>query len=284
MASAKGERIDVVSPDGVRIAVELRGEPGRPPIVLLHGGAQSRSAWRGGAQMFAEHGFRVASMDLRGHGESDWSREGDYSFDRHIGDLVAVIRALGPPAVLLGASLGGHVSLLTAARHPELVSLLMLADVTPWIDEEAGDAMRETMRRAVDGYATVEEAAAMVDRLRGSASRGSASGLRPHLDEREDGRFYWRWDARFVEDRFVRHGGEGGLFALAAQSLRVPVFVMRGALSEVTSPAQIERFARAVPALSFVEISGVGHMVTGESNDAYARAALSHLAERGLSS
>lgn len=262
---------------GVSIAADLYGDPSGQPVVLLHGGGQSRSAWRGGAERLAAHGYRACAMDLRGHGDSDWSSDGEYYFDRHIGDLTAVIAEMGAPCVLVGASLGGHISLLTASRYPAQVRALALADVTPWINEVAAADMRVVMKATASGFANLDEAAAMIDRLRGTAPRGSSEGLRPHLRERADGRLYWRWDSRLVEDRFVRHEGEGGMFALAAERLTVPTLVMRGALSDVTSPAQVERFRRAVPNLVSVEIEGVGHMLTGENNDAYASAVVHFL-------
>ena len=76
--------------DGLYLVGDLYGHEGAPLIVLLHG-AQSRSAWRGAARRFAESGFQVAAMDLRGHGESDWSPEAEYRFDDYVDDLVRTI-------------------------------------------------------------------------------------------------------------------------------------------------------------------------------------------------
>jgi pimeloyl-ACP methyl ester carboxylesterase len=270
VAEERGLRL--AGADGLLIAADAFGDPGAPPIIFMHGGGQSRSAWRGAARRLATQGYRTLTIDLRGHGESDWAADGVYSFDRYTADLEAIVAWLGAPAVLVGASLGGHVALVSASRCPEIVRAVALADVTPWLDEDDADAMRQAMRRTALGFDTIEQAAAMVDGLRGTAPRGKPDSLRPFLRKGADGRLYWRWDPRFLEDRFVRHGGEGGMFHKAAARLTVPTLLMHAEFSTIVEPAHVERFREVLPSLRCVEIKGVGHMVTGDSNDAYAEA------------
>jgi pimeloyl-ACP methyl ester carboxylesterase len=206
---------------------------------------------------------------MRGHGESDWAPDGNYAFDRYAADLAVVIRELGRPAILVGASHGGLSALVTAAAYPELVRALALADVTPWLDEHHADGLRASIRAAAKGFASVDEAAAMVDGLRGTAPRPSNAGLRAHMREGEGGRLYWRWDPRFIEDRFVRHGGEGGMLSRAARALQIPVLLMHAEFSNVVDQKQIDAFQAAVPTLHVARISGIGHMVAGDDNLAY---------------
>jgi len=269
-----GRSLSIPRADGRALAGEAFGDDAAPLVVLLHGGGQSRSAWRGAARRFAASGLRAATMDLRGHGDSDWSGDGAYTFDDYVDDLVRTIDALQGPAIVVGASLGGHVALITAARHPDRVRALVLADVTPWIDETVGDTMRDGMRAAVSGFATVEEAAAMVDGLRNSVGPRDASRLRPFLRQGADGRLYWKWDPKFLNDTALRHGGVGGLFEAEARKLTVPVLAMRAERITITSPAQFATFKATVPWLESVTIAKAGHMVTGDVNDDYADAAL----------
>jgi len=266
----KGRDLTVETADGLQIRGEMFGPDDGPPVVLLHGGGQSKSAWRGAARRLGRAGFLSCAMDLRGHGDSDWSPDAAYMFDDYERDLLATIAKLGGPALVVGASMGGHVAMITSARNPEAVRGLAIADITPWVSEERGDDIRNSMRAAASGFASLEEAASMVNNLRGTEPKGDVSSLRRHLREGEDGRFYWRWDPALMSDKALRHGGEGGLLVAEASRLRVPVLLMLAEHSNLTDETQAAKFKALVPGLQWLVIPGAGHMVTGDVNDAYA--------------
>lgn len=274
--------IRVTASDRLQLAGERFGPVDADPVILLHGGGQSRSAWRGAAKRLASSGMSACIMDLRGHGESEWSADRHYAFDDYAADLAATIDCLGGwCAGVVGASLGGHIGLIAAAKYPEKIGLLMLADVTPWIDETIGDSMREALRQANRGFASVEDASDAVTRLRGTPpSKGSTAGLLRHLRRGADGRFYFLWDPAMMDDDKLRGGGEGGIFQRAAGQLPMPVMVMRAEHSTLTSPAQVQAFRHVHADLAETVIPGVGHMVSGDSNDAYAEAILAFIAAR----
>ena len=105
-------RVFKVSEDREIIASEW-GDSVNPLVIMLHGGGQTRHSWKGVAAKIANLGFHVIAHDLRGHGESFWDSDGDYTFDAHRDDLVRIIKQLGKKANLVGASLGGMISLLS---------------------------------------------------------------------------------------------------------------------------------------------------------------------------
>src|ERR1700761_2086308 len=113
------EYVDVA---GGRIAYEVIGEG--PLVVLSPGMADIRSAYRFLAPLLAEAGFRVASVDLRGHGESSTGWD-SYSRADTAGDLIAVIRKVGGPAVIVGQSFSGGSATIAAATKPHLVSAIV---------------------------------------------------------------------------------------------------------------------------------------------------------------
>lgn len=76
------------------LAAEARGPASGELLVFLHGGGQSRSAWRSAAEQVGGQGYRAVSIDLRGHGTSDWAPDGNYHVERHTADLRAVIGVL----------------------------------------------------------------------------------------------------------------------------------------------------------------------------------------------
>src|SRR6476659_9602945 len=110
---------------GGRMAYDVTGEG--PLVVLSHGIGDRRQAYRFLAPKLAQAGYRVANADLRGHGESSmgWtSVTGKAAITRTdiAGDLLALIRHLGGPAVIVGHSISGGAATIAAAMEPELVS------------------------------------------------------------------------------------------------------------------------------------------------------------------
>ena len=108
-----------------RLAYELTGDPAGPLVVCCPGMGDLRTSYRALAQRLAADGARVASVDLRGHGQSDvgWP---DYSPAAVADDLLALVDSLGGRAVLVGNSYGGSAAVLAAAREPAAVAGLVL--------------------------------------------------------------------------------------------------------------------------------------------------------------
>ncbi|MGZ4412791.1 MAG: alpha/beta fold hydrolase [Gaiellaceae bacterium] len=120
--ASRTEYVDVA---GGRIAYEVIGSG--PLVVLSPGMADTRSTYRFLAPLIAAAGYRVASVDLRGHGESStgW---GSYSHADTAGDLIELIRKLGGPAVIVGQSFSGGAVTIAAATNPDLVSAIVEID------------------------------------------------------------------------------------------------------------------------------------------------------------
>ena len=97
---------------GVTLVADVGGPQGGAPVILMHGGGQTRGAWKKATATLAEAGYLAISLDLRGHGESDWASDANYSLDAFAADLRAVASNLNQPPALVGASLGGMSALL----------------------------------------------------------------------------------------------------------------------------------------------------------------------------
>ncbi|HEX6342541.1 alpha/beta hydrolase [Umezawaea sp.] len=108
--------------DGGRLAYDVVGEG--PLVVLAHGMGDNRAVYREVAALLADAGYRVATVDQRGHGESsaDWA---SYTRTDSAGDLLAVVRHLGGPAVLVGHSFTGGSVTIAAAQEPGSVTAVV---------------------------------------------------------------------------------------------------------------------------------------------------------------
>ncbi len=145
---------------GLSLAADLYGDETDPPVVLLHGGGQTRHAWGGAAAAFAESGRFAISIDLRGHGHSDWSPDGMYGMTQFAADVHALAASLGRSPVLVGASLGGLASLVAVGEATTPVATaLVLVDVAPRIEVEGRVKIQSFMRAGMRGFDTLEEVA-----------------------------------------------------------------------------------------------------------------------------
>lgn len=108
--------------EGLRIAADSWGDPDGPLGLLMHGGGQSRHAWSTTGRNLGAAGYHAVAVDLRGHGDSDWSPEGDYSQDAYVRDIEAVVQVLERrKPILVGASLGAGNGLVAAGEGPRVV-------------------------------------------------------------------------------------------------------------------------------------------------------------------
>ena len=135
--------------EGIHLVGDVRGDPDAWPVVLMHGGGQTRHAWGKTASVLADAGWRTVSLDLRGHGDSEWALNGDYSFTAYSADCVAIADQLGRPPVLVGASLGGVAAMIAEGTSDRVVSSgLVIVDITHRSNPEGIDRIRTSWPRA----------------------------------------------------------------------------------------------------------------------------------------
>jgi len=283
------ERVEFQGAEKNTLVADRYGEGGQP-VIMLHGGGQTRHSWDAASQRIAGLGHPVYTLDQRGHGESDWVASGNYTFTDFAQDLVAVTRRVvarhRAKPVVVGASLGGFAGMLAEGReNPGGLAALVLVDITPRIDMDGVSKVLGFMGDRVDeGFGTVEEAAEAIARYLPNRSRPKdLSGLSKNLRQREDGRLRWHWDPAFLKTRQHREpedalAAQDAMFA-AAGHLTLPVLLIRGQNSELVSMDHVREFQEQVPQAKFTDIRDAGHMVAGDKNDVFASAVEDFLTE-----
>jgi pimeloyl-ACP methyl ester carboxylesterase len=257
------------------VADEYRAEDPRGSVLLWHGGGQTRHSWKSTAERIAASGWTSVSFDSRGHGDSDWAPNGDYTMDALMGDVVAAVRRY-PDPVLVGASLGGLMSLMSVGTGRVKARGLVLVDVAPRIERRGTRRINDFMlEHAETGFADLDEVASAVAAYNPHRPRPTnLDGLRKNVRQHEDGRWYWHWDPRMMPrdaDEPTRHIDVERLRA-AARAVTVPTLLVRGRYSDVLSEQGVRDFQELVPHAEFVAVSDAGHMVAGDDNDAFANA------------
>ncbi len=258
------------------------GDADAPGVLLLHGGGQTRHAWGGTAAALAQAGRYAVAVDLRGHGDSTWDPDGDYSVDAFARDLQAMAAKFPQPPAVVGASLGGLATLVAQGElDPPPASAVVLVDIAPRVDQVGVGRIIDFMTGNPDGFATLEEAAdAVAGYLVHRPRPKDLDGLRKNLRLGDDGRYRWHWDPRLMRgDKRPSATQQPHRLEDAARAIRVPMLLVRGRMSDVVSEDGARQFLQVAPRARYVDVSGAGHMVAGDRNDAFASAVVTFLAE-----
>jgi len=250
------------------------GNAGAPPLILQHGGMDHAHTWDHIARQLCDK-YHVVAPDLRGHGESEWSSDGNYAIATHVYDFAELIRVNGWDKVkIIAHSLGGNVSARFAGIFPGVIEKLVLIEglgyppgaratlraqsagerLRAWIETERGFAARPQKH-----FASIEAAAARMMEVhpklvKATANYMTANGLRRN----EDGTFSWKYDP-YVRTIFPGDLSEPELAQIWAQ-IDCPVLLIRGAESWETDPLADGR-AKNFRNAKAVTIENAGHDV-----------------------
>jgi non-heme chloroperoxidase len=265
--------------NGIELVADAYGDPSAPSVLLLHGGGQTRHSWGGTAEALAAHGFYAVSADLRGHGDSEWDPEGDYSFSVFQFDTEAwcemLARRSGARAALVGASMGGLAAMWTEGTRAAdglapVSGAVVLVDIAHRNEAAGVERIVNFMTGRPEGFASLEEVAdAIAEYLPHRRRPTNVGGLARNLRIGEDGRYRWHWDPAFMSQDRPRSSDDLGGFAAHAARLTMPVLLVRGRMSDVLSEEGAQDFLRVVPHAEYVDVRDAHHMVAGDRNDAF---------------
>ena len=238
-----------VRANGLRFHYLEWGQTNMPPLLMLHGLAQTCHMWDLAALSLCDR-FRVIALDQRGHGDTDWAPDGRYSVDDHQGDLHAIVRKLRlKDLVIVGLSMGGRNAFVYAAEHPELLRGLVIVDAAP----EHQRSGAERVRRFVEGPDEFDSMDDFVARVHGYNPRRPLEqvrgSLRHNLKQLPSGKWTWKYDrALRSADRFT--APDPALTRRlwrCAERVQCPALVVRGAHSNVVSQETAELTCRRMP-------------------------------------
>ena len=181
---------------GLTLAADVAGPTDSAAVILGHGGGQTRHSWAGAMRRLVDEGYYVINYDARGHGESDWAPNGEYSVATLADDLVDILATVSGPAALVGASMGGMTSFYAIGRadHP-IARALVMVDIAlrPAID--GAEKIRSFMMANGDGFASLDEVADAVAAYNPHRKRTSnPQGLLKNVRLSETRSLQFRWE------------------------------------------------------------------------------------------
>ena len=241
------------------------GNPGAPPVVCVHGYTSSAQAFNALARRLLER-YHVVALDVRGHGESAWSKSGAYQYGDQVADLAAAVDKLGLARfALIGTSMGGIIAMAYAGAHPERLTHLVINDIGPDV-ETGSQRITQMVGSRPDEFATLEDA--MTYRRQMSPivagrtledQRELALGV---LRQGPEGRWIWKMDPEYVRQRVQSGAPQRPALWPALARVTCPTLVVWGTDSDVISEAQARRMVETVPRGELVIVPGIGHAPT----------------------
>ena len=242
---------------GMRFHFTEWGDPDAPPVLLLHGGNQSSHSWDLVSLHLADR-YHVYAIDQRGHGDTEWSRELDYTMEAMAADVLAFLDVQGlDRPIIFGHSMGGRVTLTTALQAPDVARALVLVDVGPELSPEGTKVVGDFIAHNIefDDLEVFLDNVVRYDRFR--SREHVARTVKYNLLVRADGKYVSKVDHRRLP------GAPTDLTLDQVAAIRCPVLLVRGGESEVLLADAAERFVQALPDAQLVTVPNVGHNVHG---------------------
>jgi pimeloyl-ACP methyl ester carboxylesterase len=250
------------------------GNPSAPPLLLVHGGRDHCRNWDWVATRLRQH-WHILAPDLRGHGDSQWSPDGNYSTAAYVYDLAQLIHQQKlAPVTIVAHSLGGNIAIRYAGVYPETVHRLVaieglglspqqsarragvpIADrMRNWADEIRGLSGRIPRR-----YASIEDALKRMQEANRHLSPEQARHLTQHgVNQNEDGTYTWKFD------NYVRADSPYGMTQADIEELwgriTCPTLLLYGKESCASHPEEDGRIRHYNNATT-VPLEGAGHWV-----------------------
>jgi pimeloyl-ACP methyl ester carboxylesterase len=231
------------------------GEPGAPKVLLLHGGNQSAHSWDLVSLHLSDR-YHVFALDQRGHGDSEWSRDQDYSVEAKAADVLAFVDDQGIDSpLIMGHSMGGRVTMNVVLARPELARGIVLVDVGPELSPTGVEVIHNFVTHNVefDDLDEFLDNVVKYDRFR--SREHIARTVKYNMLRRADGKYISKVDHR----RVPLSASELTLDDVKA--IGIPVLLVRGGESEILAPDAAERFVDALPNAQLVTVLNTGHNV-----------------------
>jgi pimeloyl-ACP methyl ester carboxylesterase len=243
------------------------GQPDAPPVLLLHGGNQSAHSWDLVSLHLSDR-YHVYALDQRGHGDSEWTRDQDYTIQARAQDALDFIsqQGLGTP-IIFGHSMGGMVTMTMARSAPDLARGVVLVDVGPELSPKGREIIQNFVVRNVE-FDDLEEFLDNVvkyDRFR--SREHIARTIKYNMLRRVDGKYISKVDHRRIPD-----ASEAPREEFDPKCMAFPVLLIRGAESDVLEADAAERFVATLPEGRLVTVPAVGHNVHGGNTPGFLEA------------
>ena len=257
------------------------GDQTSPTILLLHGFAQQAHSWDFVALSFCDR-YRVIVLDQRGHGDSSWSKDGNYSLDAFQNDLESIVEKLELKTfILMGLSMGGRNAIMYAANNPDKVSAVVIVDASPQNMEQGAANIRNFVEQD-DQVSSLEE---FVERIHRFNPRRDPIHIRSsivnNVKQLENGKWTWKYDKLLRKHGLPSSTQDSGITDKLWRSVETvicPTLVVTGAKSDIVSKQTLRRMIQRLQNGHESIVNDAGHLVMGDNPSGFEKAVSAFIA------
>jgi esterase len=250
------------------------GTAGQRPIVFLHGAALNAHTWDVVCLMLRQE-HHCYALDQRGHGESAWAEDADYSGDAHRGDIEGFVDHLGLDRfVLVGHSMGGFNAFNYAFHHSHRLAALVMVDAGPSMLSKGAPRIADFVTETAESDSLeqiMEKAMAFNPRRDPRLLRRS---LLHNFRRTPDGKWQRKTDLRIWQSKGSRAQERENLeerFRRAASRVTCPTLIVQGGLSDVFTTEDAQLLATNFSDGHYAQVGDAGHTVQGDNPRAFAQ-------------
>jgi pimeloyl-ACP methyl ester carboxylesterase len=257
---------------GLRLHYLEWGDPSSPTLIALHGLRGHGHSWDSFSAPMAG-AYHILALDQRGRGDSDWAPDGQYTTGAYVKDLEGFCEALQlRHFILMGHSMGGLNSLVFTARHPAMVTRLIIVDIGPEGDPQGAARITREMIAAQEAYTSFE---ALFEAQQKSNPLLSPEVLRRRLTYQTktlpNGTIGWRYDVEIRRQwREDRRPPREDLWPAIA-TIPCPTLIVRGLETDVLPPHVAQRMVQVMPKAQLAHVEQAAHMVMEENPEGFLR-------------
>ena len=263
--TVENEPVDrFVEVNGINLHYLEWGNTNRPTILMLHGISQQAHSWDF-ISLPLSVDYRVIALDQRGHGDSDWSPNGNYSTDIYVGDIEGFVGAMGLENFhLMGHSMGGRNSLAWASGRPGVLKSLTIVDTGPETQRRGQNRIQQ-FRELPDELDTLDEFASRVMEYTGRNREQTMGALKYSIRQRQDGKWTWKYDKAMRVSGFRAPTWTPEQLWDGWRKIDCPALLVRGARSDIFADETMVRMAEEHPDCTTVTVENAGHLVQGDN-------------------
>jgi pimeloyl-ACP methyl ester carboxylesterase len=256
----EGSRQMLQTPDLLLNYLEW-GSSGSPTVILLHGFAQTAHSWDLIALSLADR-YHVISVDARGHGDSEWAKNAEYSPADHRRDIKALINHLGSaPVTLVGLSMGGGTSYSYTAEHPKDIRALVIVDTGP-VGNPKGRSRINSFVTMEDELDTIEE---FVVRIHSYSSARTLEQVRSsvmnNVMQNQAGKWTWKYDKALRDQNRPRKRMSPEQAWEFLKSIDCETLLIRGSNSDLFLAETAIQMQKVMQHCALATVEDAGHLV-----------------------